>query len=148
QSDATPRAAASIALARTTRARSNGKMDSWRGALLLLVAPAACSLIDLSDLRGDASTGADASSDVSTGMCTTAAQCPGGSCDCGRCSHADPACDQSLRHYDDGACVPGIVTVSDRVNHGCLVRTDGTVWCWGSNATDQLGNPNVQETCT
>jgi alpha-tubulin suppressor-like RCC1 family protein len=123
-------------------------MDSWRvAALSLLVVPAACSLIDLSDLRGDAAT-TDASSDVSTGTCTTAAQCPGGSCDCGRCSHADPSCDQSLRHYDDGACVPGIVTVSDRVNHGCFVRTDGTVWCWGSNATSQLGNPNVQETCT
>jgi alpha-tubulin suppressor-like RCC1 family protein len=33
--------------------------------------------------------------------------------------------------------------VSQADQHSCAVVSDGTVWCWGSNATGQLGNGSV-----
>ncbi len=122
-----------------------------RALLCALFVTTACSLLeDLSGLSAkDASVdgGADASGLTA---CTTPTACPGGFCDCGYCSQTDPSCDQSLRRYTGvgGACVPGIVDVSDRVNHGCMVRTDGTAWCWGNDTDGELGNPAVSEQCS
>ncbi|WP_313917355.1 hypothetical protein [Tahibacter sp.] len=34
----------------------------------------------------------------------------------------------------------GVSSVAIGENHGCAVRTDGTVWCWGDNAQGQIGD--------
>ena len=31
-------------------------------------------------------------------------------------------------------------TIGSRASHGCVVRTDQSVWCWGDNGHGQLGN--------
>lgn len=86
--------------------------------------------------------------------CTEHAQCTaGGFCEAnGHCSVADPTCETSRRRYvhhagdDADACVAEacgankIATVSAGGGHACLVRTDGTLWCWGRNDRGQLGD--------
>jgi alpha-tubulin suppressor-like RCC1 family protein len=89
--------------------------------------------------------------------CTEHAQCTiggrDGFCEAnGRCSVADPTCETSRRRYvhhaggDADACVPEacgankILTVSAGGGHACLVRTDGSLWCWGRNDRGQLGD--------
>lgn len=34
----------------------------------------------------------------------------------------------------------GVVDLATGYNHSCAVRSNGTVWCWGANATGQLGD--------
>jgi alpha-tubulin suppressor-like RCC1 family protein len=71
----------------------------------------------------------------------------------GACSFVDNACPVSARRYSDGAgaglasaCVAAtassqcIGAVSLGIQYGCLVRTDGTAWCWGANDKGQLGD--------
>ncbi len=90
-------------------------------------------------------------------QCQTNAQCidqsgATGMCEAnGYCSFADTTCSTTARRFADNAgamastCVPATsdACVSDLAGgdqHFCLVRTDGTVWCWGANENGQLGD--------
>lgn len=65
-------------------------------------------------------------------------------------------CDGSLRGWGLGngdsfavAAVPGaptdLVEVRAAYAHACARDTAGAVWCWGHNASGQLGNPQVSD---
>jgi len=70
----------------------------------------------------------------------------------GRCSTTDTKCPVSHRRYahragdDSDACVPrscednAITLVATGGGHACLVRADGSVWCWGRNDHGQIGD--------
>jgi hypothetical protein len=90
--------------------------------------------------------------------CTQHAQCTignvAGICEAnGHCSVFEMnECAPSHRRYahhaggDADACVPAscadntIKMVSAGGGHACLIRTDGSVWCWGRNDRGQLGD--------
>jgi alpha-tubulin suppressor-like RCC1 family protein len=40
----------------------------------------------------------------------------------------------------------GVTGVSLGNAHGCAVKTDGSVWCWGLNTTGQLGDGSAETT--
>jgi alpha-tubulin suppressor-like RCC1 family protein len=42
-------------------------------------------------------------------------------------------------------CTARVIDISARVNHTCLVLSDGQVGCFGYNGYGQLGNPDFQE---
>lgn len=48
-----------------------------------------------------------------------------------------------------GGELTGVVAVAAGGRHSCALVVDGSVWCWGSNASGQLGEENVTlaETC-
>ncbi len=37
----------------------------------------------------------------------------------------------------------GVISIGAGENHSCAVLDDGTLWCWGSNESGQLGNATV-----
>ncbi len=39
-----------------------------------------------------------------------------------------------------GVALTGVTAMSFVLQHGCAVRNDGTVWCWGRNADGSVGN--------
>jgi len=78
----------------------------------------------------------------------------------GQCAFVDPTCDDSsdtgLRYPDDAtggvanqcvatgkSCVSAIATGT---SHTCVLRTDGTVWCWGLNDVGELASSNGDQT--
>ncbi len=91
-------------------------------------------------------------------VCTSSDDCGfdgrAGTCEpTGFCSFVDATCTASGRRYGEfadaahrGRCVdedgtPGcIVSVAAGGFHNCLVKRDGTTWCWGANQAGQLGN--------
>ncbi|MEI2779670.1 MAG: hypothetical protein V9G19_27680 [Tetrasphaera sp.] len=42
----------------------------------------------------------------------------------------------------DGGCTRRFVELSLRFRHTCAVEVGGAVWCWGSNASGQVGDGN------
>jgi alpha-tubulin suppressor-like RCC1 family protein len=71
----------------------------------------------------------------------------------GFCSFSDPTCPPSDRRYGEladashrGRCVDldggdgCIRSLASGGLHNCLVKRDGTAWCWGANQAGQLGN--------
>lgn len=68
------------------------------------------------------------------------------------CSFPDSTCSGSHRRFPDaaaadvaGACVPAaksecIMSLAGGYEHFCLVKTGGTVWCWGANDHGQIGD--------
>lgn len=90
--------------------------------------------------------------------CTSNAQCidtagASGICEADSfCSFGDTTCTGTTRRYSEGAgdgkagvCVapPTESCIDDLTGgeaHFCLVRHDGTVWCWGANDAGQLGD--------
>lgn len=89
--------------------------------------------------------------------CTTIAQCVSeqaehGVCEnSGACTFPDNTCPGTRRRYPDGAgaladkCLdppknPCIAQLSGGEEHFCLLKTDGTAWCWGSNDHGEIGN--------
>ena len=47
-----------------------------------------------------------------------------------------------------GAAISGFVDVAVGDSHSCALKSDGTVWCWGSNDQGQLGNNDYSFTAT
>lgn len=53
-----------------------------------------------------------------------------------------PAADQyAWRPPGQVVGLTDVVEVARFSSHSCALRTDGTVWCWGSNSSGQLGAP-------
>ncbi len=44
-----------------------------------------------------------------------------------------------------GSPFAGVSSLSVGRFHACVVRTDGTAWCWGYNSSGQLGNSSIVE---
>jgi alpha-tubulin suppressor-like RCC1 family protein len=68
----------------------------------------------------------------------------------GSCSFADSTCPTTNRRYPDGAapelasaCLAPVTSCVSQLavgsSHSCALRTDGTVWCWGSSDAGQVG---------
>ena len=73
------------------------------------------------------------------GACTGEKKCA----PCGgvgqQCCTSGESCQAALQ-CQGNACVKGCAArVAAGDNHACLVRTDGTLFCWGSNGSGQLG---------
>ena len=45
-----------------------------------------------------------------------------------------------------GVPFTGVAQVAGGDNHTCARKTDGSVWCWGSNADGKLGRPGIAST--
>lgn len=43
----------------------------------------------------------------------------------------------------DGSALDGVVDLALGAFHACARRNDGSVWCWGSNLSGQLGRGNA-----
>ncbi|MBL8601664.1 MAG: hypothetical protein JNK72_07060 [Myxococcales bacterium] len=93
---------------------------------------------------------ADASADVprdAAGDAGCAGAVCGGRCvdlqydpdHCGACGQVCP----SARVCEGGVCRPG-QRLAGGNNHSCALRSDGTVWCWGSNETGQIGDGTLE----
>ena len=98
--------------------------------------------------------------------CDTNAQCVDGSgasgiCEAdGYCSFADMTCATTTRRYADSAgdgkaatCVAAtgdtcVADIAGGESSFCMVRTDGTVWCWGANDVGQLGDGTTEDRAT
>lgn len=81
--------------------------------------------------------------------CVTAAGVQGLCEENSRCSFPDDACPGSRRRLSEvagvtGTCVPAgkrcVQQLSLGANHSCLLRDDGTVYCWGDNTDGKLGD--------
>jgi len=53
---------------------------------------------------------------------------------------AQPVVDAQTADVVDGGLLSEVVQLSAGADHYCALRTDGTVWCWGSNGRGELGN--------
>lgn len=96
------------------------------------------------------------------GKCTAASDCASGACLGGACVECSPgagrcvsgthetcnaqgtwqveaACSGGTPVCCPNSCTPGVILVALGDRHGCLVRQDNTLWCWGSNTDGQLG---------
>jgi alpha-tubulin suppressor-like RCC1 family protein len=110
---------------------------SWPAALATMLLAAGCL-----EGRYECASSAACSRDGVQGTCEAS----------GFCSFPDPSCAPTARRYGEladgahkGRCVddgaPGCIRdVGAGGAHSCLVRGDGTVWCWGANEAGQLGN--------
>lgn len=58
---------------------------------------------------------------------------------CGECMNLSDRCTQGVCH----SAAAGWVQVATGRSHSCGVRTDGKLWCWGSNAKGQLGRTSA-----
>lgn len=63
---------------------------------------------------------------------------------CGGCGNACAATDRC----DDGSCYDPVVEVAAGYGHSCARRASGEVWCWGVNATGQLGDGTMLDRLT
>jgi alpha-tubulin suppressor-like RCC1 family protein len=60
------------------------------------------------------------------------------------CPITNKPCNNNPRYIDDvlkGFFAP-VSAIAVGGDHGCALKTDGTVWCWGSDAVGQLGDGN------
>ena len=68
-----------------------------------------------------------------------------------RCGSGD-ACPSGQTCGDDGychgrdgeMCLPTFAQVAVGVRHTCAVKSDGTLWCWGANASGQVGDGSAK----
>lgn len=98
------------------------------------------------------------------GQCTDGYACLGTTCSCTRSLHGNHAIrsDGTVIHYfgpeivittgTTGVALSDIVEVAEGFWHACGLKTDGTVWCWGTstrgNQVGQLGNGQTESSIT
>jgi alpha-tubulin suppressor-like RCC1 family protein len=72
-----------------------------------------------------------------------------------RCGAGD-ACPSGQECGDDGychgrageMCLPTFAQVAVGTRHTCATRSDGTLWCWGANASGQVGDGSAKPRAT
>ncbi len=59
---------------------------------------------------------------------------------CGNWCYGDLDCVSGYYCTPYQTCAPKCIQLDTGHNHTCVLRGDGTVWCWGSNGAGQLGD--------
>lgn len=84
----------------------------------------------------DAGSGCDGTEIVCGGDCVDPTTDPA------HCGDCDDACDAGYE-CRESTCIDPAVEVAAGPAHTCVRRASGSVWCWGSNTSGQLGDGTV-----
>jgi alpha-tubulin suppressor-like RCC1 family protein len=113
---------------------------------------------DAGGSQGTGGTGSGASGSGGAGA-TTPASGSGGSSGCAEaacdpscggpgepcCRYAESACDTGTMACVSGNCQSCITAVDTGSEHACVIKSDGSLWCWGYNAYDQIVENGVDQ---
>lgn len=105
-----------------------------RAALAALLATLACS-----SLPGVDPDAAERACAATTGRAWCDGRCVTPADDVAHCGACGRACGAGVSCVE-GRCARRFVELSMRFHHTCAREADGAVWCWGSNASGQVGD--------